>query len=483
MSNTFPSNPDHNNTWDNPTTGESFRFDRHRGWINTKGVRFDGGTMTNTLVLPDTRINGGLLSADEFVEGGDDDTDMTAWVGYLAADDLTAYMSVTYGAGKFVAVGDRDDKRDDSKQVMYSEDGINWNGVILGSNLSNAWRSVTYSEEKGLFVAVAIRGVSDNRVMYSEDGITWTGVVPPNLNEWRSVTYGAGKFVAVAAHKTTGKSTNMVMYSEDAITWTVLSGYDSNSWNSVTYSEEKGLFVAVSQTEANRVMYSEDGITWTAVASSNELNKWNSVTYGNGKFVAISWGGTTNRIMYSEDGITWTGTISSDDANEWSSVTYGAGYFVAVATYGTNRVMYSKDGITWTGTISSDDSNRWQSVTYGGGHFVAVASNGYQRVMVLDAPEGSDASDLYWNDEKVVVQQSSRTMTTSLTRLSSTISSRTGKVKYLQDSAPPETQTIELSEDSSETTDITYNNGELWYQPSTNTLHIRDSDDWVALFQ
>jgi hypothetical protein len=103
--------------------------------------------------------------------------------------------------------------------------------------------------------------------------------------------------------------------------------------------------------------------------------------------------------------------------------------------------------------------------------------------MVLDAPEGSDASDLYWNDEKVVVQQSSRTMTTSLTRLSSTIYSRTGKVKYLQDSAPPETQTIELSEDSSETTDITYNNGELWYQPSTNTLHIRDSDDWVALFQ
>ena len=114
----------------------------------------------------------------------------------------------------------------------------------------------------------------------------------------------------------------------------------------------------------------------------------------------------------------------------------------------------------------------------------------YKPIITIEAPDtGGGSSNLHWNNENVVVQQSSRTMTSSLSRLSSTISSRTGKVKYLQDSAPPETETFERSpfdersEDSSYTFNLSYNNGELWYQPSTNTLHIRDSDEWVSLFQ
>ncbi len=484
MSNTFPNNPDHNDPWTNPTTGESFKFDRHRGWINRKGVRFDGDTMTGTLVVPDTRINGGLLSADEFVEGeaGDDDTDMTAWIGYPSSKESNFWNSVTYGVGsdgigRFVAVAYGGDNR-----VMYSEDGITWTGVA-SSNESNYWNSVTYSEEKGLFVAVAYDG--SNKVMYSTDGINWTGVPAANesrsAQRWYSVTYGAGRFVAVA-----GTGYGRVMYSEDAITWTgVPSSNEVNQWHSVTYSEEKGLFVAVAKNGSiSRVMYSENGIDWTgaALASSNDANRWYSVTYGDGKFVAVASYGS-DRVMYSEDGITWTGVPSSNDSNDWYSVTYGNGKFVAVADKGSNRVMYSEDGITWTGAKASNESTEWQSVTYGAGEFVPVAWSGSNKVMVLDAPEGSDASDLHWNEEKVVVQQSSRTMTSSLSRLSSTISSETGKAKYLQDSAPPETRTIELSEDSSETVYLTYNNGELWYQPSTNTLHVRDSDDWVALFQ
>ncbi|MCB9814241.1 hypothetical protein H6784_02370 [Candidatus Nomurabacteria bacterium] len=69
------------------------------------------------------------------------------------------------------------------------------------------------------------------------------------------------------------------MTSPDGITWTLRSAAGANQWRSVTYGN--GLFVAVSNTGTNRVMTSPDGITWTA-RSATEANTWYSVTYGNG---------------------------------------------------------------------------------------------------------------------------------------------------------------------------------------------------------
>jgi hypothetical protein len=157
--------------------------------------------------------------------------------------------------------------------------------------------------------------------------------------------------------------------------WTARSAAEANNWNSVTYGN--GLFVAVASDGTNRVMTSPDGITWTA-RSAAEANGWRSVTYGNGLFVAVANNGT-NRVMTSPDGITWTAR-SATEANNWRSVTYGNGLFVAVASSGTNRVMTSPDGITWTAR-SAAEANSWTGVTYGNGLFVAVANDGTNRVM------------------------------------------------------------------------------------------------------
>jgi hypothetical protein len=62
--------------------------------------------------------------------------------------------------------------------------------------VANNWRSVTYGN--GLFVAVAVSGTG-NRVMTSPDGITWTIRTSAADNLWYGVTYGNGLFVAVAA--------------------------------------------------------------------------------------------------------------------------------------------------------------------------------------------------------------------------------------------------------------------------------------------
>jgi len=129
------------------------------------------------------------------------------------------------------------------------------------------------------------------------------------------------------------------MTSTDGITWTSRTSAADNDWYSVTYGN--GLFVAVSGTGlGNRVMTSPDGVTWTSRTSAVD-NDWRSITYGNELFVAVGYDGTGNRVMTSPDGFTWTIRTSAAD-NNWSSVTYSNGLFVAVATSGTgNRVMTS----------------------------------------------------------------------------------------------------------------------------------------------
>jgi len=143
------------------------------------------------------------------------------------------------------------------------------------------------------------------------------------------------------------------------VNWTERASAADNNWSSITYGN--GLFVAVAQTgTGNRVMTSPDGITWTSRTSAAD-NDWTSVTYGNGLFVAVAQTGTGDRVMTSPDGINWTARASAVD-NDWRSVTYENGLFVAVAQTGTgNRVMTSPDGITWTIRTSAAD-NFWSSI-------------------------------------------------------------------------------------------------------------------------
>ncbi|MBT9168395.1 MAG: hypothetical protein DDT19_01740 [Syntrophomonadaceae bacterium] len=259
------------------------------------------------------------------------------------------------------------------------------------SAADNNWYSVTYGN--GLFVAVAFSGTG-NRVMTSPDGINWTLRTSAADNAWVSVTYGNGLFVAVAQSGTG----NRVMTSPDGITWTARTSAADNNWNSVTYGN--GTFVAVAFSgSGNRVMTSPDGITWTARTSAAD-NNWYSVTYGNDLFVAVAIFGGGNGVMTSPDSINWTLRTSAAD-NQWYSVTYGNGLFVAVAHTGTgNRVMTSPDGINWTLRTSAAD-NAWVSVTYGNGLFVAVAQSGTGNG-VMTSPDGitwtlrTSAADNQW---------------------------------------------------------------------------------------
>lgn len=198
----------------------------------------------------------------------------------------------------------------------------------------------------------------------------WNVTPSTEQNNWNGVTYGNGKFVAVAS---TG--TNRVMTSPDGVVWTPRSASEANAWRSVTYGN--GLFVAVSPSGTSRVMTSPDGITWTSRSAPS--NTWYSVAFGNGIFVAVSSDGSA---MSSTNGVTWTTRTPPAGSSNWNSVAYGGNVFVAVALTGTNRVMTSPDGATWTARTSP--LSTWNAVAFGSGKFVAIASAG----AVMTSPDG-----------------------------------------------------------------------------------------------
>ena len=226
---------------------------------------------------------------------------------------------------------------------------------------SRKWNRVTYGD--GKYIAVAF---DSDKGAYSTDGITWTEMSMPANRKWFGVKYGNGKFVAVASNIDKGA------YSTDGITWTEMTLPAKKDWSSVTYGD--GKFVAVSNSVSLMGAYSIDGITWTETTLTSKLN-WRSVTYGNGKFVALAANTQTSSsslCAYSTDGINWTGT-TLPSSGSWVSVTYGDGKFVAII-FNTNKGAYSADGISWT-EFTLPASSPWYEVTYGNGKFVAVAAN------------------------------------------------------------------------------------------------------------
>ena len=268
-------------------------------------------------------------------DGGVTNTLMTSPDGVTwslrTAATASTWKSVTYGGGTFVAVANSS-----SYRVMYSTDGLSWTAATAAE--ANGWQSVTYGG--GKFVAVS--GSGTNRAMYSTDGINWTASGSTSITQpynWSSVTYGitssgtnvgGGFFVAVS---TDTETSSQVMYSFNATEWFAATSAETNRWESVTYGD--GKYVAVASTGTNRIMYSTDCINWTAVTSPQQ-EQWVSVTYGNGAFVAVA-NGTINQ-MYSTDGVNWVTTFGTA-AQGWSAVTSGGGKFVAVSSTGTDRVM------------------------------------------------------------------------------------------------------------------------------------------------
>lgn len=222
------------------------------------------------------------------------------------------------------------------------------------------WDGITYGG--GKFVAVAGGGTN---AAYSEDGINWTAASLPISANWRNGAYGAGKFVVVASN-----SDKAAYSTNGGATWIAADLPASANWRAVAYDDGIERFVAVAGDGAT-VAYSTDGINWTAATLPSD-SFWSDVIGCGGTFVAVAYGSAD--AAYSTDGgATWTAATLPLYAG-WAGLASGGGKFVAVAGVSTDAA-YSADGINWTAATLPSYAD-WSGLGYVDGEFVAVASGG-----------------------------------------------------------------------------------------------------------
>lgn len=180
----------------------------------------------------------------------------SAWVSLVWAPEI----------GLFIA-GCQDSAVVPTQRIMTSPDGITW---TIRTTPNTPILDLAWAPTLGLAVGVS---VNPNTVITSIDGVTWTARTTPGSNQFTGVAWSEelGIFCAVA---TTGTG-NRVMTSPDGITWTLRSSAADNTWQDVCYAPELGRFVAIANSGVgNRVMTQLD----TGVYKPGQrVNKYNQL--------------------------------------------------------------------------------------------------------------------------------------------------------------------------------------------------------------
>jgi hypothetical protein len=130
-------------------------------------------------------------------------------IGFIA--DLSA---IQYNQERFVVMS----RSGTTNQTYVTSDGVNWvdRRTIQGSY---DWSSITFG--LGLYVAVS------SIIATSSDGTVWTERSSPSPFQYKGVTFGNGRFVAVA--------TNGIVYSNNGIVWNNSLSFSLREYTAVTF--------------------------------------------------------------------------------------------------------------------------------------------------------------------------------------------------------------------------------------------------------
>ena len=267
-------------------------------------------------------------------------------------DDLTG---ITYGNGKFVAVGD-------PGVIITSPDGTTWTPRVSGT--SNPLRGITYGN--GLYVATGSAGT----ILTSPDGISWTTRNAQASTLLSGAAFGNGKFVVVGGSGT-------VRFSTDGVTWQSGVVPTVSSLQGVSYGG--GQFIAVGASGA--IIRSADGQTWSLASSGPASHDYLfGASYLNGTYAAVGASGT---IFTSADADTWTRQTIFTAYTRLRGITNNGKQFVAIgdplpADGGfpavPGKVLTSTDGSSWAVTDLASDSIGFYGIGYGAKTYVIVGA-------------------------------------------------------------------------------------------------------------
>jgi len=289
----------------NGSTWSSVSLNANRNWSDvTTGLLDDG----SSLFKPSAAI----------VVNDDDDTvafssDGLNWniatTGLPAGNTSIAFGNVAVGDNKFIVVSSA------SQDVAYTVDGgTNWDtfaGVLPSTGIS----ALTFG--KGNFVAVA---GGTNTVYYSADAQLWTTGNLPSTSNWKDITWGNGRFVAL--------HDNGVAYSYDLENWFGVILPTGGIYNQIAYGQ--GIFVATR--DDNTVVFSEDGVLWSTFSVGANADGYNAIAHGNPgqntQFVAIGGGTADTEVSVIEIGARAKGRagVANEQLFEIRITEPGSGY-------------------------------------------------------------------------------------------------------------------------------------------------------------
>lgn len=248
---------------------------------------------------------------------------------------------------------------------ISSADGASWKNQEVGKE-GEVYRAVTFGA--GRFAAIGTFGFGE--IVYASvavGGAKWDSTKKPKVGASapRGVAFGNGTFLAFGGDAVTvGAAKPFVAFSKDGITW------DENLSIEGKYMLRRIVFgkdTWVGVGDRGRVAASPDGKAWTDAPGTKPLDTLVDVTFGNGVFVGVGLHGLRRT---SADGSKWAEPIRGNEGEHLNSIVFTGKEFVAI---GAGATYFSPDGKTWKRT---PNKNAPTFATFGGGVFVGTSWRG-----------------------------------------------------------------------------------------------------------
>ena len=267
---------------------------------SSNGTTWTASTGNSNFLVRGITYGTQFVAVGQYYSGGiiNYSSDGTSWnnVTNTTFGTDSTINDVAYGGGRYVAVGGSDVLADVQEgKIAYSTNGTSWTAVTNSTFGTSTIYGITYGA--GKFVAVGAGG----KMAYSTNGTSWTAVTDSKFSTDTiyGITYGGPsgkeKFIAVG---NSGFSSHQIAYSTDGVTWTRVSQYFSGrlftGLNRVTWGGNK--YVAVAG--AGVMYFSTDGTYWAKIDGGTGADKSqfdnigylssiNDIVYGGGKFLAV----------------------------------------------------------------------------------------------------------------------------------------------------------------------------------------------------
>jgi len=272
-------------------------------------------------------ISQGSSSTDAFVTYSDNGFNWSQETSVSAATEISG---IVYSGTAFIAIKQSKEGLA-TNEVLTSLEAVNWSDITLPTDA--AWQSIASDGNNNV---VIVPGGGNQSFAYSSDGgLSYNLRDVGTTQIWCAVEYGNEKFVALDSN-----AGDVAISTDNGVTWTLISGaIPAYQYTDITYGN--GRFVAIappSNTGSTSIfVYSFDGENW--YTGIQETEDFEFISYSQGVFIAS---GESNVIGKSADGKVWrtTGDDSTDFALSQRAV-WGQ------SLYYNNTWLVVQEGGTW----------------------------------------------------------------------------------------------------------------------------------------